>query len=295
MDLRQVGMFVAVAEELSFTRAAIRMHISQPPLSRHIARLEQDLGMRLLERDRQNVSLTPAGSAFLPQARRLLAIASEAPEIARRAAHGESGTIRIGFVHSTIYTSVPSLVKHFRKVYPKVDIKLHQLTVANQIEQLLADDLDIGILRHRLHHPEINVRLLVQEPLILALPADHPLSALKSVNLKLLANENFISFSRLAAPAFYEQLLVICQQAQFSPKVVMEAEPLSTVIGLVASGSGVAIVPQSMSRLRLKNVAYRKLTGSTAVSEFSLAWRSNNVSATVQNFLKVTNESANDF
>jgi len=124
MDLRQLACFVAVAEELNFSRAASRMHISQPPLSRQIANLEGELRVRLLERSPQSVSLTAAGRGFLPEARRILALAAKAPEAARRAQRGETGALRIGFVGSTIYTSVPALVGRFRQAYPQVDVTL---------------------------------------------------------------------------------------------------------------------------------------------------------------------------
>lgn len=287
MELRQLALFVAVAEELNFTRAASRMHISQPPLSRQIARLEASLQVRLLDRTQQSVTLTAAGHAFLPEARRLLAIASHAPEVARRAERGESGVFRIGFVGSMIYTSAPALIGAFRRSYPSVDISLVQLTVTKQVEMLLAGDLDIGFIRHRLVNAQLNTIRILKEPLIVALSADHPLAKMKAINLAQLADENFISFSRTQAPAFFEQLLRTCDAAGFSPRIAMEAEPLSTMIGLVAAGAGIAIVPESTDRIRIGNVAYRKLAGPPTYSELLLAWRAANVPGTVLNFLAV--------
>lgn len=290
LDLRQLTLFVAVAEELSFTRAALRMHISQPPLSRQIVRLEEHLGMRLLERTRQSVSLTAAGHAFLPEARRLLSLAAHAPEVARRAERGESGTLRIGFVGSMIYTSIPALVGRFRRIYPCVEIALHQLTVTKQVEMLVAGDLDLGIVRHQLVHEHLNTRPLLQEPLVVVMPADHRLVAQRAVQLPELCRENFVSFSRQEGPGFFELLLRICGEGGFSPRVVMEANPLSTVVGLVASGAGIAIVPQSMSRLRIRNVVYRRLAGSRTYSELLLAWKKEGVPATAANFLAMTED-----
>lgn len=287
MDLRQLALFVAVAEELNFTRAALRMHISQPPLSRQIAKLEEQLGLRLLERDRQSVALTAAGGAFLPEARRLLHLASQAPEVAKRAARGESGTLRIGFVGSMIYTSVPVLVRRFRRHYPEVVIQLHQATVAQQVEMLLNDELDIGFVRHALAHPQLSTQQLLREPLIVALPADHSMAKKSAISVGRLADEQFISFSRREGPGFYNQLLRVCDSAGFTPKIIMEANPLSTVIGLVASGAGVALVPQSMNRLRTQGVVYRKLIGTGTYSEFLIAWRKKDPPATVLNFIAV--------
>lgn len=294
LDLRQLALFVAVAEELNFTRAAVRMHISQPPLSRQIAHLEGHLGMRLLERTRQCVTLTAAGQAFLPEARRLLMLAAQAPEVARRAERGETGRLRIGFVGSMIYTSVPTLVGRFRRMYAGVDIVLHQSTVANQVDMLVAGDLDLGFVRHQLVHEHLNTKLLFLEPMIVVVPADHRLAARRAIKVTELAGEDFISFTRKEGPGFFELLLRVCGEGGFSPRIVMEANPLSTVIGLVASGAGVAIVPHSMNRLRLRNVVYRKLDSSRTSSEFLLAWRKQGAPATVTNFLALAGHDLSD-
>ena len=281
-----------MAEELSFSRAAQRMHISQPPLSRQIARLEDELRVRLLYRSPQAVTLTPAGRGFLPEARRILALAAKAPEAARRADRGETGTLRIGFVGSTIYTSVPALVGRFRQMYPGVDVTLLQLTVARQVDMLLSGDIDVGFIRQAITNPHLKTLSLFKEPFIAALPAHHPLAAQATVNLRQLADEDFVSFSRDEAPAIHEHLRRMCEEAGFSPRIAIEAHPMSTVVGLVASGAGVAIVPQSMRRLNILNLAYRKLIGTRSRSEFFLAWRRDDESATLQNFLKVKKANA---
>ncbi len=287
MDLRQLQCFVAVAEELSFSRAAQRMHISQPPLSRQIANLESELRVRLLDRSPQTVSLTAAGRGFLPEARRILALAAKAPEAARRAARGDTGSLRIGFVGSTIYTSVPALVGKFRQFYPEVSITLSQGIVSRQVDLLLAGEIDVGLVRQPVSNPYLRSLSLFKEPFVVAIPSNHPLAAKPTVNLRQLADEDMVIFSRQEAPAIYEHLRKMCEKAGFTPRIALEAHPMSTVIGLVASGAGIAIVPQSMHRLNILNATYRKLTGTREMSEFFLVWRRDDESPTLQNFLKV--------
>jgi len=287
MDLRQLACFVAVAEELNFSRAAQRMHISQPPLSRQIANLEGDLRVRLLNRSPQAVSLTAAGRGFLPEARRILALAAKAPEAARRAERGETGSLRIGFVGSTIYTSVPALVGRFRQLYPGVDVTLTQGTVGRQVDLLLGGEIDIGFIRQAISNPHLRSLSLFKEPFVAVIPSHHALAAQPTVNLRQLATENLVSFTRQEAPAIYEHLRAMCEKVGFTPRVVLEAHPMSTIVGLVASGAGIAIVPQSMHRLNILNATYRKLTGTRETSEFFLVWRRDDESPTLQNFLKV--------
>jgi len=290
VELRQLACFVAVADELNFSRAAERMHMSQPPLSRQIARLEDELRVRLLDRSPKHVALTVAGQGFLPEARRLLELAKRAPESARRAESGETGSLRIGFVGSTIYTSVPALVGRFRKLYPAVDLTLLQMMGSRQIDMVLAGDLDIGIIRQPASHPQLKTLSLFREPFVLAVSTQHPLARQPTVNLRQLSGENFVAFSRQESPVNYEQLCSICEKAGFSPSIAMEAHPMSTIVGLVASGAGVAIVPQSMRRLKVLNVTYKKLTGTRAHSEFLLVWRRDSELATVNNFLRLERE-----
>lgn len=292
MDLRQLECFVAVAEELNFRRAARRVHISQPPLSRQISRLEGDLGVRLLDRSPQGVALTAAGKAFLSEAQKLLVLAASAPEVARRADRGETGILRIGFVGSTIYTSVPTLVGRFRLAYPHVDIRLSQLTVARQVNMLLCGDIDVGVIRQSIKLPDLATRRLFKEPFVAALPAHHRLATLPAIALQQLALEPFVSFSKQEAPAISEQLVETCHAAGFAPNIVLEAHPMSTVVGLVASGAGVAIVPASMQRLQIENVVYKTLVGTHAVSEFFLAWGRGNDCVTLKRFLELVPDDA---
>lgn len=285
MDLRQLSYFVAVAEELSFSRAAVRVHISQPPLSRQIAKLEQELGAVLLARSSHEVVLTPAGDALLEQARRLLAQASGIKDVVARAQRGETGSLRIGFVGSTLYTSVPALLSQYRQLYPQVAVSVQQATVAKQTEMLKNGDIDVGIIRQPITDARLTTRSLFKEDFMVALPAHHPLAGRQAIALKALADEDFVFFSRSEAPAIHEQLRRMCEAAGFSPRIVQEVYPMSTVVGLVAAGVGIAIVPESMQRLRMQHVLYRDLLGTKAKTEFFLAWRADNDSQTLKGFL----------
>lgn len=287
MEFRQLQCFVAVAEELNFSRAAARLHLTQPPLSRQIAQLERALGARMFERSPQAVALTAAGQALLPEVRQVLAAVGALPELARRADQGQVGRLRIGFVGSTIYTSIPALLGQFRRLYPQVSLDLQQQTVARQTEGLLRGDIDVGIIRQAVSHPRLATRCIGREAFVAALPLDHPLAARSQVPLKALAGEPMVAFSRQEAPAIHEQMRRMCDQAGFSPRIVQEAHPMSTVVGLVGAGAGVAIVPQSMESLAFRNVAYRPLRGTREVSEFFVAWRREDASPAVKNFLAV--------
>lgn len=287
MDLRQLNYFVAVAEELSFSKAAARVHISQPPLSRQIAKLEKDLDAVLLIRSAHSVSLTPAGKALLEEARRLLAAARQLPEAVRRARSGETGTLRIGFVGSTIYTAVPLLLSRFKQLFPHVAVTVQQLTVARQTVMLKNNEIDVGIIRQSFKDPKLATRSLLKEGLVVALPAHHRLAARQRLGLATLAQDDFVFFSRSEAPVIHDQLVRMCEAAGFSPRIVQEAYPMSTVVGLVGAGVGLALVPESMKRLNVENVVFKDLTGARTKTEILLAWRVDDRSPTLRGFLEM--------
>ena len=215
MELRHVRYFVAAAEELSFRRAAERLHVSQPALSVQIAQLEDELGATLLDRDRHHVALTAAGKVFLDRARRLLHAADEAVRAAGRAARGETGRLAIGFIAQLSYEWLPTVLRSFRKRYPDVEINLTELTPTRQIEGLVDRQLDLGIIGLGLPtpHDELEVAVMSREGLVVALPLDHPMANRRRVALRELAKEKFIFTARVDAPAFNPWLLALCQLA----------------------------------------------------------------------------------
>ena len=261
MELRQLRYFVAVAEELHFGRAARRLSISQPPLSMTIRGLEEELGVRLLERDNKRVNLTPAGEVFLADARSLLAEAGAAGALARRVASGEIGRLRLGFVGSMLYRGLPELLNAFRAVAPKVVLTLAELNSAEQIDAVAHGRLDAGFV-HALAVPAgLRGHLIAREPFVACLPERHPLSGARRLRLAALADETFVLFSRSASPAYYDSVIGLCASAGFVPRVEFQVRHWLTVVALVARRMGVALVPEPIAASGMRGVRFVPLIG----------------------------------
>jgi len=258
MDLRHLRYFVAVAEELHFGRAAVRMHVAQPALSRQIRDLEDEMGLRLFERDRRHVHLTAAGGVFLDEVKQLLDQLERGVQAARRAARGERGILRIAYVPAVAYTRLPEIVRAFRQRLPDVEVRFHETHPARQVEALLAGRIDVGFARGPIHEPALAVQTVMEEPLVAALPTGHRLSGRKMLNLAMLAREPFVLQARSRGPGSHDQILGICRAAGFSPRVVQEGSQ-TDALTLVAAGVGVAIVPSSLRVIRREGVVYRPL------------------------------------
>ncbi|HJV61176.1 MAG TPA: LysR family transcriptional regulator [Albitalea sp.] len=258
MELRHFRYFIAVAEELHFSRAAARLHVAQPALSRQIRDLEDELGLTLLERDRRSVALTPAGEALLAEGRKLFVQLEQAVNVARRTARGEQGTLSIGYVGSVAYSGLPQIVRSFRKRFPGVEVRFHEMSPVPQVNAILAGTLDVGFARGPLEVPGLGVTTVLDEPLVAALPRGHVLAARKELRLAQLAAEGFIVPARVRGPGFHDHLMTLCRQAGFSPRIVQEGSHFD-VLSLVAAGCGVAIVPQSLCGVRRRDVVYRPL------------------------------------
>lgn len=283
IDLRHLRYFVAVAEELHFGRAAARVHIAQPPLSQQIRRLEQELGVQLFHRTKRTVRLRPAGQVFLQHVLPLLNDLDRAVELARQAHSGQAGSLAIGFVSSAPYTVLPDVLRAYRGAFPAVTLRLVQLNIATQLESLKRDRINIGVVRPPIADPGIVTEVLLNEPLILALPVAHPLAALDSIAPRLLENEPFVVVPKDRA-AFADLGLRFCREQGFEPKVVQEATEMHTVIGLVSAGIGLAIVPESMRSLQIPGVVFRILEGAPT-TEMALAWKAGSDLPTVAAFV----------
>ncbi|HLZ61903.1 MAG TPA: LysR family transcriptional regulator [Ktedonosporobacter sp.] len=290
MDLRHLHYFVAVAEELHFGRAAQRLHMAQPPLSQQIRQLEDELEVQLFYRTKRHVQLTEVGQVFLQEARQTLAQAEQAINVARRASRGELGRLAIGFVGSATYEILPLLIRRFHDQYPDVELQLREFTTSQQVRALLNGHIHAGLLRPPVHERSLHVMPLLKEPLVVALPFNHPLTEQALLPIESLAREHFILFPRSQGPGFYDQIISLCQQAGFSPQVIQEAIQMQTITGLVATGLGISLIPASAQHLRNAGVAYRPLLPATVHIEMALAWHKEEPSPVLQAFLSIVKE-----
>jgi DNA-binding transcriptional LysR family regulator len=289
MELRHLRYFVAVAEELHFTRAAQRLHLGQPPLSQQIQALEAELGVMLLRRSRRKVELTDAGVCFLRRARQILAASSAAVDEAQRAARGELGMLRVGFTASLSMTHFfPRLIYDYRQHYPQVALTLSELTSAEQCKVLLARELDIGFIRcvDPEAPPGINVRVIHRHPLRVAINVHHPLAARAQLSLAELSEEGFIGYPDDAGTGLTVLLQRLCLLAGFQAKVIQEAREATTQIGLVAAGLGVAVLPSPLECVHIEGVRYLPLTDPGAYLSLAVASAQTELSPLINGFLE---------
>ncbi len=288
MELRHLQYFITVAEELHFGRAAKRLNISQPPLSQQIRQLEEEIGVRLFNRTKRRVEITPAGMVFLAEARRIMAMSEDAVRITIRADKGEIGRLVMGFIGSANYSVLPPVIREYRRRFQNVELTLAEMNTNNQIEALLDGRIQVGFLRppQGIKEKGLAVEPIFREPLMVALPGNHPLKKEVSVPLRLLAKDAFIMIPRQRGPGYFDDLIVLCQKEGFSPSIVLEASQFHTIIGLVAAGLGIAVVPASMERSHIEGVVFKKITGGVE-TVLSMAWVADKDSLVLKNFLDV--------
>ncbi|MFT8321970.1 MAG: acetoin biosynthesis transcriptional regulator AlsR [Bacillus sp. (in: firmicutes)] len=276
MELRQLQYFITVAEELHFGKAAIRLNMTQPPLSQQIKHLEEELGFPLLHRSNRAVELTTAGNVFLNQARAVLNQLDRAVEHARHTARGELGKIVIGFVGTASYEILPPAISEFRSMYPSVDIELRQLSKPDQVRALLDGDIDIGFLHPPVESNELICRSIKKSNCIFAIPKNHPLAAKSTVSIKDIANEPIISLAEEAWSTLYINFIRLCENHGFSPNIVQESTEYQMVIGLVTAGIGIAVVPHSAKRLFNLDVVYKAIDQDDLVAEWIISYKREN-------------------
>ncbi|HEY1948050.1 MAG TPA: LysR substrate-binding domain-containing protein [Bryobacteraceae bacterium] len=287
-SLREIECFVAVAEELHFSRAATRLHLSQPPLSRHIQQLEDALGVRLLLRDKRSVSLTSAGQLFLTDARDILFRLDRACDGARRAATGEVRRLTLGFVGALLAPDLISLLQQYRLQHPQVQVQLLDMLPAEQLSGLKTGTVDgafLGAPPKRLSQA-FAAMIWKKEMLLLGFPQKHSLlpEAGKGIRLKTLRDESWVMVSRTAAPAFRNQVDELCQSAGFRPRITQESDRVQAVLSMVAVGSGISLFPETVTHLISTGVAFRQLIGCDPRLAHSFVFPVNRVSPELNAF-----------
>jgi DNA-binding transcriptional LysR family regulator len=287
MDLRRLAYFVAVAEELHFGRAASRLSIAQPPLSRQIAQLEIDLGVMLFDRSRSQIRLTQAGTVLLDHARDVLDRLDQTQREVKRIGEGISGRLRIAFVGSATYGVLPNVIKTYRSAYPDVELALSAMNNAALKRAVIQREIDIAIARPSLDDEELKSEPFHHEPLILALPDTSPFLQHEPIRLDALKGETLVLYPRKPRPSFADHILNICRDEGFIPKSPVMAQDYQTAISLVSVGVGIAVVPESVSQSGRPGVTYRTYQGCNPGTSLSLNYRRDNRMPHLYNFLKV--------
>jgi DNA-binding transcriptional LysR family regulator len=283
MDLRHLRYFTAVAETLNVGRAAAMLHIAQPPVSRAIRALEEELGAELFIRVPRGVQLTAVGAALLPEARRLLRDAEALQEGARHLAEGDVGTLTIGFISTAIFGVLPQIIRSFRRARPGITLNLRETTSDQVPAAIRAGELDVGFIVPGPTDPAVRYTPLTWEPLVAALPAQRRWPA--RVSLGDLAEEAFLLFPRDAGASMYDVIVGFCRREGFTPRIEQEAIQMQTIVSLVAAGMGVSLVPASLRRMRRVGVVYRALAQKSPAVEIGLAQRAGDEPPLVRAFV----------
>jgi DNA-binding transcriptional LysR family regulator len=289
MDLRQLRYFVAVAEEGHLTRAAERLRTQQPPLSRLIKRIEQDLDVQLFHRKARGVELTEAGHALFDEARAILARLDHAVQTTQRTARGEQGRLRVALPPTgPFHPFVPRVVRMFREAFPLVSVTLEESLSKEVVDRLRNQQIDVGFLRAPVADAEgLVIDALLDEPMVVALPSSHHLArSHRAVPLQALAKETFIVYGGKQGPGLYDATIAACLRAGFSPRVGQEAPRITSTLGLVATGLGISLVPASLQRMTMDGLVYRSLRGAAQPRAIlSLASRRSDASVVVRHFV----------
>lgn len=272
MDLRRIRHFVVLAETLNFRRAAERLHMAQPPLTVSIQKLESELGARLFDRGPSGVALTSCGRALLPEARKLLFHGTQLAEVVRHGLDGTGGSLQVGFVGTSTWGMLQRVLPQFRAQYPGVELVLHEATSVNILRQLEDHVLDVGIVRTPLVQPtSATLAMLERHVFVAALPRGHALARNGSLRLGDLAHEPFIMYAPSAAGGLHSAAMLACQHGGFVPRVEQQGIQVQTVLALVESGLGVALVPSLMQRYASDKIVYREIVDQPQTSGLGLA------------------------
>lgn len=285
MDMRHLRCLVAVAEELHFGRAAERLHLTQPPVSLAIKELEEELGVLLFERTSRRIALTRAGEDALRDARVVLAAADTLRKRAQEAAKGLVGSLSIGFISLPAYSFLPATLNTFTETYPRVQLGLHEGVTAEITRDVESGKLDVGLVFPTPDQPtSLSSRVVLAEPLMLAMPASHPMASQTRIDLSKLSQERFLGFERQYGPLMFDAIVATCMRHGFSPKL-FHARQMHTIVSLVSGGIGVAMVPASVRAMHREGVVYKPIKGEKTIIETIAIWRSADESPSVRALL----------
>jgi len=288
MELRLLKSFVAVAEEGAIGRAAARLNITQPPLTRQMQQLEEEIGAQLFNRNARGIETTEVGRLFLQEAKNILALADQALERTLQASQGKLGRIDIGIFGSGIFGIIPKMLLAYRQAFPEVNVVLHSLNKGEQVAALRQRRLTVGFNRLLQDAPDIDSEVILWEPLYLAINRTEPLSREREIPWLELANHPLVLFPSGSRPSFIDRVLELCRQDGFQPKVVQEVGDAVNGVALVASGFGVCIVPESATNLKLPGVLYRPLKRNPPPKvDLSCIYRAGDDSPILQSFLAI--------
>jgi DNA-binding transcriptional LysR family regulator len=289
MDLRHLRYFLAVAEELSFTRAAARVGIAQPPFSQQIQVLEREIGVRLVDRTPRRVELTEAGTVFAAEIRSILSRIVAAVAVTQQVGRGLSGHVRVGFTESgCFHPAVTRTLLEFRQCYPALHLTLEENSSTNLVAMIREGTIDAAFVRPPLSSDDVvTYTPLLRENMVVAVPKGHRLASRKTAALLSLAKEVFIFYHRRVRPGLTDAVIAACERSGFHPRLGQEAPQLTATLNLVAAGLGISIVPESLKHMRTNDIAYLRLTGEAPQAALGLASRVDERSAAVGNFIRV--------
>lgn len=286
MDFRHIKYFIAVAEELNIGRAALKLHLSQPPLTRQIKQLEDELGVQLFQRNPRGVELTQVGEMFYAEAKNIRSLLDSAVERTSRAGQGKLGRLDIAFFGSAIFSAISQILQHFRKNYPDVNVALHAMTKQEQIQALRQKRITVGITRLPANFPDISSQTIINEDLYIAVCTSSPLSKKKAISLRELSGQQLIVFPNSGRPNFADRVMKICSSNGFTPSISHVVADANFGVALVAAGYGICLVPASVANLNLPNVVYIPIKERPMV-DLSCVYRSDDQSPLLAAFLSV--------
>ncbi|ADV84338.1 LysR substrate-binding domain-containing protein [Terriglobus saanensis] len=286
IELRHLRYFLAVAETLHFSEAARRLGMAQPPLSQQIKRLEEILGHQLFNRTTRGVRLTPAGSLLVERARSTLAKVNDDIEQVRHIGRGEEGTLTVGFAGSVIFTPLPAAIRTFRRLYPRVELRLQEMFTSGQIAALHNGTLDLAFLRDGDPTEGLTQLTLRKEPYVAILSEKHPLASKKTLQVKDLAGEPFVLFDRRMGPLAFDRTVACCERAGFRPNIIQNAPQWPTVVRLVAAGLGVSLAPACVTAVTIPGTVYRPVR-TISRTTIDVAFRQDHDTQPAKNFLAI--------